>query len=250
MQETLSQNKTKPRRVFALKQYLRYLARARDEYSLHSPFMFDFFTQGLKCKEDKRLLKELLKADKQLFGNAKRGFFASKKRELSLLLRSATYFKPQNVVVFGFKNSLFAFGVAKTLSQSRVCLVCKYEEEKEKAQKAFLRLQAENLFFACQESNSHFSLTQNGMQKVDLVVFDSASSNQETMLEFETVLPLCNKEAVLVFPNNNLNAENNLLWQRIESDSRIKTCADFFFCGLVFLTEKPQRKQNYILRRR
>lgn len=233
-----------------MKQYLRHIARARDEYSLHSPFMFDFFTQGLKCKEDKRLLKELLKADKQLFGNAKRGFFASKKRELSLLLRSAAYFKPKNVVVFGFKNSLFALGLAKLLPQSRVCLVCKDEKEVEISRKAFLGLQAKNLFFACQESNSHFSLTQGGMQKVDLVVFDSASSNQETMLEFETLLPLCNKEAVLVFPNNNLNAENNLLWQRIESDNRVKVCADFFFCGLVLLTEKPQRKQNYILRRK
>lgn len=233
-----------------MKQYLRYLARARDEYSLHSPFMFDFFTQGLKCKEDKRLLKELLKADRQLFGNSKRGFFTSKKRKLSLLLRSAAYFKPKNVVVFGFKNSLFALGLAKLLPQSRVCLVCKDEKEVEISRKAFLGLQTKNLFFACQESNSHFSLTQGGMQKVDLVVFDSASSNQETMLEFETLLPLCNKEAVLVFPNNNLNAENNLLWQRIESDSRIKTCADFFFCGLVLLTEKPQRKQNYILRRK
>lgn len=37
---------------FKTKHYLRYKFLAKDEYSLHSPFMFDFFTKGLKksCK--------------------------------------------------------------------------------------------------------------------------------------------------------------------------------------------------------
>lgn len=212
--------------------------------------MFDFFTKGLKHKENKQLLNELLKADRQLFGDAKRGFFTSKKRKLSLILRSAEYLKPENTVVFGFVNSLFAFGVAKLLPESKVCLVCNSKKEKEKAQKIFLGLQMKNLFVECQDKTAQFSFLQNGIPKTDLAILDFNSSSRETMQRFEQLLHSCSQEAVLFFYDNNLNSENNLLWQRIESDSRIKTCADFFFCGLVFLTEKPQRKQNYILRRR
>ena len=43
------------------KNYIRYRLKAKDEYSIHSPFMFDLFTQGLKTKFPKQVYRKLKK---------------------------------------------------------------------------------------------------------------------------------------------------------------------------------------------
>jgi len=44
---------------FVLRNYVRYRLNAKDEYSIHSPFMFDLFTKGLQKNSDRSNYKGL-----------------------------------------------------------------------------------------------------------------------------------------------------------------------------------------------
>jgi hypothetical protein len=154
--------------LFFLKNYICYKFNAKDEYSLHSPFMFDFFVNGLKkpCKS------------KDICFDSKIETIIPKNKCLrKFLFRAFQYFKSQNIEVVYVKNEDFSLD--------------------------------------CVEN------------------FKSYNSN--TAIVIEGIYKDVNKLEI---------------WKRIKANRDFKICCDFFDFGFVFLTDKPLKKQNYVLRKR
>ena len=89
--------------LFFQKSYLCYKFKAKDEYSLHSPFMFDFFVNGLKtsCKNSEiifvpELEKRIPKA-KSLRKFLFKTFRYLKSKEMELLYIDSESFVKENL---------------------------------------------------------------------------------------------------------------------------------------------------------
>jgi hypothetical protein len=56
-------------RLFALKEYIHYLRKARSEYSIHSPFVFSFINDVLNSKNENPAFSLFEKKRKELLKN-------------------------------------------------------------------------------------------------------------------------------------------------------------------------------------
>ncbi len=186
---------------FTLKNRIRHCFLAKDEYSLHSPFMFDLFTKGLKTKS-----KHL----------------PAKGHKARFICRLANYFQPKEVLIFGDKDKKYANCLSKTLSQSHHIHIPKVGNNDWEKQ----------------------------IQKVDFVLLDFKGQKQETKNCFEALFASYSPESVIILMNTDCDRAAKFLFEEMKRDERLKICADFGFCGVVFQTPKPLIKQNYILRTR
>ena len=155
-------------RFFYTKQYLRYKLSAKDEYSLHSPLMFDFFTKGLK---------KSYKNNDISFDSYFENVIPKSKRKRKFLFKVFEYFKSQGFQVIYVQNEDFT------------------------------------------------------LEKLE----DLKSYKLNTAIVIEKIY----KER-----------EKLTLWKEIKTNKEFKLCCDFFDFGLVLLTDRPLKKQNYILRKR
>ncbi len=155
-------------RFFYTKQYLRYKLSAKDEYSLHSPLMFDFFTKGLK---------KSYKNNDISFDSYFENVIPKSKRKRKFLFKVFEYFKSQGFQVIYVQNEDFT------------------------------------------------------LEKLE----DLKSYKLNTAIVIEKIY----KER-----------EKLTLWKEIKANKEFKLCCDFFDFGLVLLTDRPLKKQNYILRKR
>lgn len=154
--------------LFFQKSYLCYKFKAKDEYSLHSPFMFDFFVNGLKLS---------------------------------------------------CKNSDIVFSP---------------EMEARIPKAKFLR---EFLFKTFRYLKS---------KEIDLIYIDSESFVKENLEQIKN----CNSETAIVIEGIYNDKLKNELWKSLQADENFKICCDFFYFGIIFITDKPLKKQNYILRKK
>ncbi len=154
--------------LFFQKSYLCYKFKAKDEYSLHSPFMFDFFVNGLKtsCKN------------------------------------SEIIFVPELEKRIPKAKSLRKF-LFKTF---------RYLKSKE----------------------------------MELLYIDSESFVKENLEQ----IMACNLNTAVVIEGIHKNKLKNELWKSLQANENFKICCDFFSFGIIFLTDKPLKKQNYILRKK
>lgn len=94
---------------FKTKHYLRYKFLAKNEYSLHSPFMFDFFTKGLKksCK------------NKDICFEARFESLISKsKAKRKFLFKAFEYLKAQGFEIIYVGNESFS---QESIADLRLC---------------------------------------------------------------------------------------------------------------------------------
>lgn len=155
-------------RFFYTKQYLIYKLSAKDEYSLHSPLMFDFFTKGLKksCKN-----KDIS------FDSCLEKLIPNNKRKRKFLFKVFEYFKSQGFQVIYVPNKDFT-------------------------------------------------------------------------LEKLEVLKNCKPNMTIVIEKIYKEREKLMLWKEIKTNKDFKLCCDFFDFGLVLLTDRPLKKQSYVLRKK
>lgn len=151
--------------LFFLRSYFRYRLRAKDEYSLHSPFMFDFFVKGLK---------KPCRAKDICFDSKLEAIAPQSRSKRKFLFKAFQYFNSQAIEVVYIRNEDFSLD--------------------------------------CVER------------------FSSYSSNTAIVIEG-------------IYKNK---AKNDL-WKSLLVNGDMKLCCDFFSFGIVFLTDKPLKKQNYIL---
>ena len=134
---------------FVLKNYIRYRLHAKDEYSIHSPFMFDLFTKGLQRDADMSQYKGL---DVLAKGSAKPwlpNILRAYRRRVLFLCRLLDYFKPKTVLIVGNDGGVCAAYFARTLSDSRIFNVLCDEKACKDYEAAFKKNSLNNASFVC-----------------------------------------------------------------------------------------------------
>lgn len=235
---------------FVLKNYVRYRLHAKDEYSIHSPFMFDLFTKGLQRDADMSRYKGLDVLAKELAKPWLQNSWRAYRRRVLFLCRLLDYFKPKVVLIVGNDGGGCAAYFARTLSESKIFNVLCDEETCKNYDAAFKANSLNNVSFVCANGGKGMEDVLEEIGKADFVLLNGEKGNGDWGKTMEEIMPFCDEEGVVVLGDIHCKRDMNELWERVCRDERFRVCADFFLCGAAFLTKRPLRRQYYVLKRK
>ena len=232
------------------KDYIHHMLLAKDEYSLHSPLMFDLFTKGLKTKLDKTNYDCIRNFEKEISKKYNGGKISCSRSNNMFLCKLVRYFSPKNILEVGTEFGISTQYMAKTNNNSTVFSMGNLEERTSVAEKGFGKNGINNIELYSGLYDQLLPECLEKMRHVDFTYINKADKDNKIMRYIELILPYCRKECPIVIKGIYDNEEMKKAWKEILADKRFMICVDFFFFGFILLSDKSLQKQNYRLKMR
>lgn len=230
------------------KNYIRYRLKAKDEYSIHSPFMFDFFTKGLKTKFPKQVYKKL-KNNWRKFESQNSNLHLNLKHKNNLFIcRIATYFAPKQIHIISDKCNNLALYLSVTLPQSKISLFTQNADNISAIKQTASEIGSANTEIHNAKNSERLLECLNESVKADLVIIDCKKDVYDLQGTIERIVARCSENAVIILSDAFCKPAIEEQWEWFLRNNQIKVTADFFLCKVAFLTQNPVKKQHYILR--
>ncbi|MBD2700723.1 class I SAM-dependent methyltransferase [Spirosoma sp. BT702] len=254
--------------------YFRYLSRARDEHSLHSPFLFSLYTQIIRAKQaphpffaSVQQLRKILRNSRQFITVTDLGAGSrvntSRQRSIGdiarnsqkpdrfgrLLFRLIQRFEAKIILDLGTSFGLTTAYLAEATKSSggQVTTFEGCPEIASIARQNFEQLSIENVNVVIgnldETLTSHVAAT----QPVDFVFFDANHRYEPTVRYFETCLTKIHNDTVFVFDDIHWSDEMEQAWAYIKAHPSVSVTIDLFWVGLVFF-RREQPRQDFVLR--
>ena len=254
--------------------YFRYLSRARDEHSLHSPFLFALYTQVIwaKAGEKKQLapiqfLTRELRRNRRLITIVDYGagskVNASRQRTIGdiarnsqksprfgrLLFRLIQRFESKTIVDLGTSLGLTTACLAEATRPygGKVLTFEGCPETAAVARQNFERLGIQNVDVVVGNIDETLAPHLNEPGSVDFVFFDANHRYEPTVRYFETCLSSIHNDTVFVFDDIHWSDGMEQAWAYIKAHAAVTVTVDLFWVGLVFF-RREQPKQDFVLR--
>lgn len=248
--------------------YIKFLWKSKNEYSVHSPFVFDLLTQCLYDRTNYHDYELLVRYRRALLENqqtievtdfgAGSKVFKSNTRQVSaiaknagisrsramLLYRLSRYFKPQNTLEIGTSLGLATAALALGYPDGKVTTLEGCPQTIGVAQKQFEQFKLENISCRIGEFSQTLNLPD---QKFDLVYFDGNHQKQATLDYFNLLLPTAHNDSVWIFDDIHWSAGMEEAWEIIKQNPNVRVTIDTFQWGLVFF-RKEQPRQDFVIR--
>jgi len=250
--------------------YLKFLWRSKNEYAVHSPFVFDLLT---KCVYDqskypayenlKLYRKSLLQNNNVIevtdFGAGSKVFHSKNRkvaaiaatagisaRRAKLLFRLAQYFKPENVLEIGTSLGLATSALALGNPSGKIITLEGCANTASVAKNGFEQLDFKNIDLRIAEFETTLSSGQLPAT-IDLIYFDGNHQKEATLNYFSLLLPTATNDSVWIFDDIHWSADMTAAWETIKQNPKVTVTIDTFQWGLVFF-RKEQRKEHFVLR--
>lgn len=254
--------------------YLRYLARARDEHSLHSPFLFTLYTNVIRADSRRepafrnmRALRNELRRSRQTIQITDYGAGSkvnpSRERTIGdiarhsqkparfgrLLFRLIRQFRAKTVVDLGTSLGLTTAYLAEA-ARPQGGQVLTFEgcpQTAAVARQNFERLNLPNVTVVTGNLDETLPASVAALDRIDLAFFDANHRYEPTLRYFETCLAKAHNDSVFVFDDIHWSTEMERAWTDIKAYPTVSVTIDLFWVGLVFF-RKEQPKQDFVLR--
>ena len=252
-------------KFFQIRSYLSYWLDAVDEHSLHSPFLFDFYTRVIKKKQGSHgveafesLRKKLLADHRPVTGSdpgsgrvggatissiARRSI--SPVRFSEMYARIIAHFKAQTVVELGT-----SFGINTLyLAQRKDSAVATFEGSSaiaDIAQTTFEFAGARNIQLIRGDIDVTLSSYLQSVRKVDFVLMDANHRYKPTLQYFDLLLTRVRETSVVVMDDIHYSKDMESAWNEIKRHKLVYGSADLYRCGILFF-DPSLNKQHAIL---
>ena len=254
--------------------FLRYLSRARDEHSLHSPFLFSLYTQVIRTKTGSvsifapiRTLRKELRRNRRLITVADFGagskVNSSQQRSIGdiarnsqkparfarLLFRLIQRFEAKTIVDLGTSLGMTTAYLAEATKPygGHVTTFEGCPQTATIARQNFERLGVENVTVVVGNLDETLAPQISALDSIDFVFFDANHRYEPTVQYFETCLSAIHNDTVFVFDDIHWSSEMEQAWAYIKAHAAVTVTVDLFWVGLVFFrVEQP--KQDFVLR--
>lgn len=254
--------------------YFRYLARARDEHSLHSPFLFALYTQVIRVDNRrevvfdpiKGLTRKLRQSRQQItitdFGAGSK-VNASQQRAIGdiarhsikparfgrLLFRLIRRFQAKTIIDLGTSLGITTAYIAEAAKvyDGHVSTFEGCPQTAAVAARNFGQLAMTNVDIVVGNIDDTLPEKVATSKPIDLVFFDANHRYEPTVRYFETCLTNIHNDTVFVFDDIHWSAEMEQAWDYIKAHPTVTVTVDLFWVGLVFF-RKEQPRQDFILR--
>jgi predicted O-methyltransferase YrrM len=250
--------------------YLRYFARAKDEHGIHSPFVFELYTEVIK--QDARyyafnaiesIRAKLLLNNKKIevrdlgagsvFGNKKQKAIshiarnaAKSKKYGELLFRLVNYFQPKHSLELGTSLGISSLYIAMAKRDNQLITIEGCPATASVARENFRLLHLPNV--SVQVGSFEEKLPE-ALQKnnFDFIFFDGNHRKEPTLTYFRKCLERSGEHSVFVFDDIHWSPDMEAAWEEIKNDRRVTVTIDLFFIGIVFF-RSTQVKEHFVLR--
>ncbi|MCF0048719.1 class I SAM-dependent methyltransferase [Dyadobacter sp. LJ53] len=253
--------------------YLKYLLRSGNEHAIHSPFLFDLYTQVIAAKKDanpdyaalKKLRKELLASDEQInildLGAGSR-INKSNLRKIGTIAKNAEKpekfgklfnrlvqrFQPETMLELGTSLGLTTLYLSKAKPDARIMTFEGCPSTADIAQQNFKKLHADNIEVIVGNIDHTLPETLAKLSaKLDFAYFDANHRYEPTVRYFEDCLPYMHNDSVFIFDDIYWSDEMTQAWEYIKKHPQVTLTVDLFWIGLVFF-RKEQVKEHFTLR--
>jgi predicted O-methyltransferase YrrM len=254
--------------------YLRYLSRARDEHSLHSPFLFSLYTNTIRTDNRReptfkpiRQLRKELRRNTRLIDITDLGagskVNASRQRTIRdiaknsqkparfgrLLYRLIRRANAYTILDLGTSLGITTAHLAGAAKETggRVVTFEGCPQTATAARQNFDRLGIQNVTIVVGNLDETLVEQVNSLPPLDFVFFDANHRYEPTVRYFETCLTNIQNDTVFVFDDIHWSAEMEQAWQYIKAHPAVTVTVDLFWVGLVFF-RREQPRQDFILR--
>ncbi|RYU93511.1 O-methyltransferase [Emticicia agri] len=251
--------------------YLKYLFRAGNEHSLHSPFLFDFYLKVLKDStfESDFSAIETLRADllndvheieitdlgagsKLSQSNRRRVKDIAKNsqkpaRLAQLFYRIIRYYNYETILDLGTSLGITTAYLAKANKSGKVFTFEGCPNTAVIARDNFRALGIENTQIVIGNLNETLTPELNKIDTIDFAFFDANHRYEPTIDYFEKCLAKAHEDTCFIFDDIYWSKGMKKAWQTISNHPQVTVSIDIFWVGIVFFRKK-QPKQHFILR--
>lgn len=253
--------------MFQVFSFILYWLRRVDQHSLHSPFVFQFFTQIIRKPQKKNsdielLRKSLINTKTAIeitdFGAGSR-VSSHRTRSIGSIAKHATTpskfsrFLSQSITYFGHTEILelgTSLGINTLyLSEKEDTNVTTFEGDPaiaELAQGHFEKLGRNNIEMIIGNIDETLPNTLEKLKKIDLAYIDANHRYEPTLNYFDTILPLTHDKSMIVIDDIHWSKEMNAAWEFIKNKPEVTLSIDLFEAGLLFF-DPNLKKSDYIL---
>jgi predicted O-methyltransferase YrrM len=252
---------------YEAQKYIAYKLKARNEHSIHSPFVFKLYTEVIRNKENyyafdeirtirKKLLRntemidvtdlgagsKTLKTARSIAQIAKVSVIREKYGEL--LFRLVNYFQPKNILELGTSLGLSAFYMHKAAPKAKLTTV----EGCADTHKFAVSLLKETGTFLVNDSFDNFLSKSIEQQKFDFIYIDGNHTYEATINYFKILLDHIDNDSVMIFDDIYWSPGMTKAWEEIKKNSSVTISIDLYKFGLVFFRKENKQKEDFCLR--
>ena len=251
--------------------YLKYIFRARDEHSLHSPFMFDFYLKVLQNQESARefeaieaLREGLLKDGREIvitdFGAGSKinksnlriikdiARNSQKSPKLAqLFFKIIRYYNYSQIFDFGTSLGITTAYMASANPDAKIYTFEGCPQTAAIAQETFQKLQNQNVKTVIGDLNETLQVQLAKTNKIDFAFFDANHRYEPTVDYFEKCLAKAHEDSCFIFDDIYWSEGMKQAWEYIRNHPRSTITIDIFHVGIVFFRSK-QPKQHFTLK--
>lgn len=252
------------------KRWINYFIKRKDEYDLHSPFVFELYNY-LKSADDNvefnlinRIRKYQLKSNEIIRGNdlgaGSKINNNSKNLKLSnvtlnaaisekygrLLFKLIKNFQPSNIIELGTSTGISTLYLALA-SPAHVYTIEGNPGLVNIAKNNFQKANCNNISVFTGEFSEQLPNIINKIDKVDFAFIDGNHRLEPTLNYFNLIKENSHEMTILVFDDIHWSEEMEQAWQEIIKDKGVTKSIDFFRLGIVFF-RKEISKQHFVLK--
>ena len=255
---------------FRAKEFINYKLRAGNEHDIHSPFVYDLYTNVILDKSsfyafdkiESVRSKMLLSAEKipvHDFGTGGEEqsqrmlslsyiarHYIKPRKEAQLLFRLVNYFRSGHILEIGTSLGITTMYLATPDSKSKVVTVEGCPNTAAVAGKNFESAGVRNITQLTGEFNHSLPQALALTGKIDFAYFDGNHRKDPTLAYFNSCLDFHHPGSVFVFDDIYWSKEMAAAWNEIKNHPAVTITVDLYTMGIVFFREARQ-KQHFRL---
>lgn len=217
--------------------WLKYIWQRKSEYSIHSPFVFDFVTKVLNDRGANHDYDTILRIGR-LLDKTKHISYAKRKRS-RLLYRVIKHYEPDSVVSFGSITALNATALALGYLQTKVYL--------EQSEDFLDTLNAMGVINVNLIQPAEFDSTRFRRLNTGFVFFGRDSFEDDTWDYLSDCMNYKTADSVFIFEGIHHNRDIEDAWEEIKANEDVSVTFDLYSIGMVFFREGIE-KQDFVLK--
>ncbi len=254
-----------------IRSLLRYAGAARDEHSLHSPFLFELYTQIIRADSPcepvfasiRTRRRELRRSRQPLHvtdygtgaGEYDRSVGSIARASLKsdkigrLLYRLVRRFEAKTVLDLGTSLGITTAYLAKATeaTSGTVLTVEGCPQTAAVATETFQTLSCSTVRQVVGNLDQTLGPVLTELSQIDFVFFDANHRYEPTIHYFMTCLDHIHNDSVFIFDDIHWSADMERAWETIKAHPAVTVTIDLYRVGIVFF-RREQPKQHFVLR--
>lgn len=251
--------------------YFNYIINAGNAHSIHSPFVFQLYTEVIKSFKFYYVFYDIENIRRKLYTSqesievedfgAGSKIHPSSRRKISLIARHSiapskqgqllfklvNYFQPDTIFELGTSLGISTLYLASANSQATVYTFEGCPQTTQVARQNFQQTGISNIQVNVGKLEDTLPPQLQKIKQLDFVFFDANHRYAPTMHYFEVCLEKAHENSVFVFDDIHWSPEMEKAWKEIQNHPQVTITIDLFQLGLVFFRKK-QPSQHFILK--